>query len=35
MFLNMLQFPLLGNLLRALMGRASRGRVAKGLPPAF
>jgi short-subunit dehydrogenase len=35
MFLNMLQFPILGNLLRALMGRASRRRVAKGLPPAF
>jgi short-subunit dehydrogenase len=35
MFLNMLQFPILGSLLRAIMGRASRKRVAKGLPPVF
>jgi len=35
MFLNMLQFPIPGSLLRALMGRASRRRVAKGLPPSF
>ena len=34
-FLGMLQFPVLGNILRSLMGRASRRRVAKGLPPAF
>ncbi len=34
-FLNTLQFPVLGNLIKTLMGRASRRRVAKGLPPAF